>query len=84
MSPETRWVFNAYLLMNGFGHLMNFVSYSDRFLTSSWTLLPLLVTLMVKDVNERAFRKKENKRFFSFVIVVGTLLVNSFFYLRGA
>jgi len=83
MSLETRWVFNAYLLMNGFGHLMNFVSYSDRFLTSSWTLLPLLVTLMVRDINERAFKKPQNKKFFSLIIIAGTLVVNSFFYLRG-
>ncbi|WP_189007173.1 EpsG family protein [Deinococcus malanensis] len=83
MSVETRWVLNAYLLMNGFGHLMNFVSYSDRFLTSSWTLLPLLVALMVKDINDRAFKKSQNKKFFSIIIIAGTLVVNSFFYLRG-
>lgn len=83
MSVETRWVFNAYLLMNGFGHLMNFVSYSDRFLTSSWTILPLLVTLMIKDINEKAFKKTENKRFFSLIIIFIMLAVNSFFYIRG-
>ncbi len=83
MSPNTRWIFNAYVLMNGVGHLMNFISYADRFLIASWVLLPLLSTLVIKDINERGYTKTENKRFFSALVILGLLLVNSFFYLRG-
>lgn len=84
MNIETRWVFNAYLLVSGLGLTMNFVAFSDRFLVNSWVMFPLLFALVVRDINSGAFKKKVNKQFFTFIVILGILLVNLVFYLRPA
>lgn len=83
MSSETRWVFNAYLLINGVGLTMNFISFSDRMLTNSWVMLPLLFALVIRDINGRAFKKSANRNFFTFVVVLAMLVVNMVFYIRS-
>ncbi|MFC3862722.1 EpsG family protein [Deinococcus antarcticus] len=84
MSIETRWVLNAYLLVSGLGLTMNFVAFSDRFLVNSWVMLPLLFALVVRDINSGVFKKRVNKQFFTFIVVLGILLINLVFYLRLA
>ena len=80
MSVETRWVFNSYLLINGLGITMNFISFSDRLLINSWVMLPLLFALVIRDINSRAFKKRINRQFFTFVSAIGMLLINMAFY----
>lgn len=82
MSIETRWIFNAYLIINGLGLTMNFISFSDRLLANSWVMLPLLFALVIRDINGRAFKKSANQNFFTFVIVLAMLVVNMVFYIR--
>lgn len=82
MSSETRWVFNAYLLINGVGLTMNFISFSDRMLTNSWVMLPLLFALVIRDINGRAFKKRVNKNFFTFAVIAAMLMINLAFYIR--
>lgn len=77
MSHDTRWIFNSYLLMNGIGLTMNFISYSDRLLTSSWILMPLLATLFIKDINMHAYSKKDNKIFFTAAIILFMVFINT-------
>ena len=76
MSSETKWIFNAYLLMNGAGLVMNFISYSDRLLTSSWIILPLLTTLIIKDINTIGYRHKENRLIFTGVVLISIIIAN--------
>ncbi|MCD0160628.1 EpsG family protein [Deinococcus sp. 6YEL10] len=76
MGLETKWIFNAYLIMNGAGLVMNFISYSDRLLTNSWIVVPLLATLIIKDINIRGFKRKDNKILFTCLIFFGTLVIN--------
>lgn len=82
MSSETRWVFNAYLLINGVGLTMNFISFSDRVLTNSWVMLPLLFALVIRDINDRAFKKRVNKNFFTFAVIAAMLMINLAFYTK--
>lgn len=82
MSTETRWVFNAYLLINSVGLTMNFISFSDRMLTNSWVMLPLLFALVIRDINERAFKKRVNKNFFTFAVIAAMLMINLAFYIK--
>ncbi len=82
MSTETRWVFNAYLLINGLGLTMNFISFSDRLLANSWVMLPLLFALIIRDINDRAFKKRVNKNFFTFAVVAAMLMINLVFYIK--
>ncbi|PIG99082.1 EpsG family protein [Deinococcus sp. UR1] len=76
MSPETKWVFNAYLLMNGAALVMNFISYSDRLLTNSWITLPLLTTLIIKDINTVGYRRKDNRLIFTGVVLISIIIAN--------
>lgn len=82
MSIETRWIFNAYLIINGLGLTMNFVSFSDRLLANSWVMLPLLFALVIRDINDQAFKKRINRQFFTFVVALGMLLINLIFYVK--
>lgn len=84
MSIETRWVFNAYLLINGLGLTMNFISFSDRLLTNSWVMLPLLFALVLRDINGGAYKKRANRNFFTFIVIVGMIILNLVFYARPA
>ena len=82
MSTETRWVFNAYLLINSVGLTMNFISFSDRLLANSWVMLPLLFALVIRDINDRVFKKRVNKNFFTFAVIVAMLMINLAFYIK--
>ncbi|MFD2609114.1 EpsG family protein [Deinococcus taklimakanensis] len=82
MGSETRWVFNAYLLINSVGSTMNFISFSDRMLTNSWVMLPLLFALVIRDINDRVFKKRVNKNFFTFAVIAVMLMINLVFYVR--
>ena len=82
MSIETRWIFNAYLLINGLELTMNFISFSDRLLANSWVMLPLLFALVIRDINDRVFKKRVNKNFFTFAVIAVMLMINLVFYVR--
>ena len=84
MSIDTRRVFNAYLLINGLGLTMNFISFSDRLLTNSWVIIPLLFALVLRDINEGAFKKRVNRNFFTFIVTVGMVILNLILYIRPA
>lgn len=76
MSIETKWIFNAYLIMNGLGLTMNFVSFSDRFLISSWILLPLLFSLVISDLDLRKYSKNENRLILRGIVFSSMLTIN--------
>ncbi|MHA0045650.1 EpsG family protein [Deinococcus sp. PEB2-67] len=76
MSEDARWIYNSYLIMNGFGLMINFISFSDRLLISSWILIPILAALLIKDVSTHAYKITSNKIFFSSYIFIVVILIN--------
>ncbi|OWL94495.1 hypothetical protein CBQ26_15180 [Deinococcus indicus] len=79
MSEDTRWIYNSYLIMNGFGLMINFISFSDRLLISSWILIPILAALFIRDISMYAYKIMFNKIFFSSYIFISVILINVLF-----
>lgn len=79
MRNDTRWIYNSYLIMNGFGLMINFISFSDRLLISSWILIPILAALFIRDINMYAYKRRFNRIFFSLCIFFSVIFINALF-----